>query len=110
MDQHPADPTVVADTASRLSAAAGHTIHDVVASTSASAQQPYNLSSAAAAQFDVLVSQAGQPLAGVQQLISRCAIQYAVMVCNMTWPRVALQFAATDGLVLQFAWAGFVAE
>ena len=78
LDQQLEGPTLVADAASRLSAAPEHTIHGLVASTSASVEQLPNLTSEAAHQADSLVphltEQLGseQSIGGVQQIIPRC--------------------------------------
>lgn len=60
LDQDTASPTALANAASRLSAAAEHTIRDLVASTSASAQQTGQLPKAAAQRWSALTSQVGQ--------------------------------------------------
>lgn len=68
----------MADAASRLSAAPEHTIHGLVASTSASTEQSPHLTSEAAHQADSLVPHLTEQLAseqsigGAQQIVPRC--------------------------------------
>ena len=96
LDQQLEGPTLVADAASRLSAAPEHTIHGLVASTSASTEQSPNLTSEAVHQADSIVphltEQLGseQSIGGVQQLIPRCV--------NLTH---ALRDHRTESLLLQ---------
>lgn len=88
LSQQPAGPTLVANAASRLSAAAEHTVHGLVASTSASAEQSYTVSSKAVNQIDSLVTQLNQQITqqlgsnqavkGVQQLITRCVMPASI--------------------------------
>lgn len=96
LDQQLEGPTLVADAASRLSAAPEHTIHGLIASTSASTEQLPDLTPEAANQADSIVphltEQLGseQSIGGLQQITPRCV--------NFTH---ALRDHRTDSLLLQ---------
>ncbi|KAL0055837.1 hypothetical protein WJX82_004897 [Trebouxia sp. C0006] len=68
LDQQLEGPTLVADAASRLSAAPEHTIHGLVASTSASTEQSPHLTSEAAHQADSIVPHLTEQLASEQSI------------------------------------------
>ncbi len=107
LDQPLEGPTLVAEAANRLSAAPEHTIHGLVASTSASTEQSPALTSEAVHQADSIVphltEQLGsqQSTGGVPQIIPRCEHMPCVTTeqnhcfCNLSHLLWVLQLART---------------